>query len=171
MTSAMRGTRPPASLAPVARLAGQVRSPEFLEGLGKGLEDYFPDISHVVFHFPSGGRPTVLASNLSAELDRRVLMPYVERMYLLDPFYRHWQIVPRAGLWTLDEIAPAGFRDSDYFATYYRDLGLYDEAAAFFPLGQGSACRCPSVSTAVITPPDKPNSWTLWLTCFPCWRR
>ncbi|WP_136246962.1 helix-turn-helix transcriptional regulator [Halomonas borealis] len=143
MAPAACDTRAPASLAPVARLADQVRSPEFLEGLGKALEAYFPDISHAVFHFPRGGRPTVLADNLSAELERRVLVPYVERMYLLDPFYRHWQTTPQAGLWTLDELAPAGFRHSDYFATYYRDLGLYDEATAFFPLGQG---ECLSLS-------------------------
>ncbi|MFG6178112.1 LuxR C-terminal-related transcriptional regulator [Halomonas sp. THAF12] len=143
MVPASRESLAPASLAPVARLADQVRSPEFLEGLGRALEAYFPDISHVVFHFPRGGRPTVLADNLSAELDRRVLVPYVERMYLLDPFYRYWQTMPQAGLRTLDELAPAGFRHSDYFATYYRDLGLYDEAAAFFPLGQG---ECLSLS-------------------------
>ncbi|WP_355662369.1 helix-turn-helix transcriptional regulator [Halomonas salifodinae] len=129
--------RPPASLAPMARLADQVRSPEFLTGLGQALEAYFPGISHVVFHFAARGRPTVLAHNLSADLERRVLAPYVERMYLLDPCYRHWQTERRGDLASLDELAPAGFRHSDYYATYYRDLGLYDEAAAFFPLDDG----------------------------------
>lgn len=128
---------PPASLVPVARLADLVRSPDFLWGLGQALETYFPGISQVVFHFDRRGRPTVLAHNLSAELDRRVLHPYVERMYLLDPFYQHWQSTASPGLWTLDELAPAGFRHSDYFATYYRNLGLYDEASAFFDLEQG----------------------------------
>lgn len=127
----------PASLAPMARLADQVRSPDFLAGLGQTLEAYFPDISQVVFHFAAQGRPTVLAHNLPAELERRVLHPYVERMYLLDPFYRHWHVEATGGLWTLDELAPSGFRHSDYFATYYRDLGLFDEAAAFFPLDEG----------------------------------
>lgn len=139
MTPIPRDAQPPTSLAPVARLADLVRSPEFLEGLGKALEAYFPGISHVVFHFPLDGRPTVLAHNLSVELDHRVLVPYVEGMYLLDPFYRHWQASRSAGLWTLDELAPAGFRHSDYYATYYRDLGLYDEAAAFFALGEGES--------------------------------
>ena len=130
-------SRSPSSLVPMARLADQVRSPEFLTGLGQALEAYFPGISHVVFHFAAGGRPTVLAHNLSSDLEHKVLAPYVERMYLLDPFYRHWQAERHGGLANLDELAPAGFRHSDYYATYYRDLGLYDEAAAFFPLDEG----------------------------------
>ncbi|MBN8410928.1 LuxR C-terminal-related transcriptional regulator [Halomonas denitrificans] len=128
---------PPSDLAPVARLADRVRSPNFLEGLGEVLGAYAPGISYAVMHFPGVGRPTVLAHNLSAVLDRRVLLPYVERMYLLDPFHQHWQSQAAPGVWWLEELAPAGFRETEYFATYYRNLGLEREAAAFFSLGEG----------------------------------
>nr|WP_163501834.1 helix-turn-helix transcriptional regulator [Halomonas socia] len=126
--------KPPASLAPVAKLAGLVRSPDFLDGLGEVLAAYFPGISHAAFHFSAQGRPTILAHNLDATRHQRVLIPYVERMYLLDPIFQHWERHRARGVWSLDELAPAGFRDSDYFATYYRELGLHDEAGAFFPL-------------------------------------
>ncbi|WP_027966950.1 helix-turn-helix transcriptional regulator [Halomonas halocynthiae] len=152
---------PPASLAPVARLAGLVRSPDFLCGLGRTLEDYFPNISQVLFHFDSRGRPSVLTHNLSGELNDRVLKPYVERMYLLDPFHQHWKSTMSPGLWTLDELAPDGFRDSDYFATYYRNLGLYDEAAAFFDLHNGN---CLSLSFGFYQRKNSPNQAELLAT-------
>ncbi len=145
----------------MARLAAQVRSPEFISGLGRTLEAYFPGISYVVFHFADKGRPTALAHNLPPSLEQRVLQPYAERMYLLDPCYRHWQAKRRPGLASLDELAPAGFRKSDYYATYYRDLGLYDEAVAFFPLDEKD---CVSLSFGFYRRNSAPNQAELIAT-------
>ncbi|MBD3896714.1 LuxR family transcriptional regulator [Halomonas sp. ML-15] len=145
--------KPPLSLAPVAKLAGLVRSPDFLDGLGEVLAAYFPGISHAVFHFSAQGRPTILAHNLDAMRHQRVLVPYVERMYLLDPIFQHWERHRASGVWSLDELAPSGFRDSDYFATYYRELGLHDEAGAFFPLTEQ---ECLSLSFGFYRPSPTP---------------
>ena len=135
MSDPQRPAIPPDSLAPVARLAGQIRSPDFLAGLGQMLEAYFPDISHAAFHFSAYGRPTLLEHNLDDTLFQRTLRPYLDGMYLLDPMFQHWEQRRIPGVWSLDELAPSEFRASDYFATYYRELGLHDEASAFFTLG------------------------------------
>lgn len=100
------------------------------------LEAYFPGISYVVFHFSAYGRPTLLEHNLGHVLFRRVLTPYLNGMYLLDPMFQHWERRRAPGIWSLDELAPSEFRVSEYFATYYRELGLRDEASAFFALGE-----------------------------------
>lgn len=99
---------------------------------------HFPGISLATFHFPASGRPTLLEHNLDDILFRRTLMPYLNGMYLLDPIFQHWEQRRLPGFWSLDELAP-----SDYFATYYRELGLYDEASAFFALGEDE-CLSPS---------------------------
>lgn len=129
----------PDSMAPIARLIDQMRSPDFLDGLGEMLGSYAPGISFALVHFASRGRPTVLTHNLTPLQNRCVLVPYVERMYLLDPMHQQWRDHEVEGVWRLHDIAPQGFRDSEYFATYYHNLGLTDETAATFSLGDGEA--------------------------------
>ncbi len=123
-----------ATLEPLAELVRTMRSPQFLQSIGGMLEQYFPGIHYVLFFMEQERRPVALQDNLSEALKQQVLKSYCDRMYLLDPFYRHWLRHPEPHFSTLDAVAPPGFRQSDYFREYYAPLGLYDEAMCFFQL-------------------------------------
>ena len=55
------------------------------------------------------------------------LANYMQGAYLLDPFYRAGISGIGAGLYRLADVAPAGFRESEYFRTYYEASGIEDE--------------------------------------------
>ncbi|MFP2769663.1 response regulator transcription factor [Oceanisphaera sp. KMM 10153] len=122
----------PPSLTPLARLLPTLDGRDFLPELRRCLEHYFPDIDLVLCRLHRQGRPEILLHNLSLEQYAATLQPYCTGMYLLDPFYQYWLNHPAPSQVSLDQIAPEGFRRSEYFLTYYTELGLHDELMCFF---------------------------------------
>jgi DNA-binding CsgD family transcriptional regulator len=68
---------------------------------------------------------------------------YSEGPYLLDPFYIHFINKGPDGSYRLSDLAPEGFRRSEYFSSYYRDLNIGDELGLL--LAMNSQC-CAHVS-------------------------
>jgi DNA-binding CsgD family transcriptional regulator len=52
---------------------------------------------------------------------------YQDGPYLLDPFYAHFLNRGSDGCYRLSDLAPDGFRRSEYFSTYYGGLNIGDE--------------------------------------------
>jgi DNA-binding CsgD family transcriptional regulator len=52
---------------------------------------------------------------------------YQDGPYLLDPFYAHFLKGGSDGCYRLSDLAPDGFRSSEYFSTYYGGLNIGDE--------------------------------------------
>jgi DNA-binding CsgD family transcriptional regulator len=52
---------------------------------------------------------------------------YQDGPYLLDPFYAHFLSTGSDGCYRLSDLAPDGFRRSEYFSTYYGGLNIGDE--------------------------------------------
>src|SRR6267154_613731 len=52
---------------------------------------------------------------------------YQDGLYLLDPFYAHFLDRGSDGCYRLSDLAPEGFRRSEYFSTYYGGLNIGDE--------------------------------------------
>jgi DNA-binding CsgD family transcriptional regulator len=52
---------------------------------------------------------------------------YQDGPYLLDPFYAHFLNGGSDGCYRLSDLAPEGFRRSEYFSTYYGGLNIGDE--------------------------------------------
>jgi DNA-binding CsgD family transcriptional regulator len=52
---------------------------------------------------------------------------YQDGPYLLDPFYAHFLNRGSDGCYRLSDLAPDGFRRSEYFLTYYGGLNIGDE--------------------------------------------
>jgi hypothetical protein len=49
---------------------------------------------------------------------------YQDGPYLLDPFYAHFLNGGPDGCYRLSDLAPDGFRSSEYFSTYYGGLNI-----------------------------------------------
>lgn len=60
---------------------------------------------------------------------------YVDRAYLLDPFYLEHLRGTSEGLRRLTDVAPDRFKRTDYFKIYYQQTTLIDEVAIFASLG------------------------------------
>jgi DNA-binding CsgD family transcriptional regulator len=57
---------------------------------------------------------------------------YLHGAYLLDPFFDAVQKSRMSGCYALAEVAPDGFRDGQYYKTFFTKYGLVDEVDLFF---------------------------------------
>ena len=76
------------------------------------------------FELPDNGRPSTL--------DR-----FVKGAFLLDPYYLAADRDQRFGVFRLRDLSPTGFKDSEYYKTWYRNCGYQDECGYVMPLDGG----------------------------------
>lgn len=116
-------------LKPLAPLVAGVRQGQLLTLLPQALEGLFPGLGFVLFAFCPGQAPRCLVDNLSPSKGHQAIGPYLGGMYQLDPLYNYAQECPADALVSLKQIMPIGFRQSDYYRQYYRNLQLDGEMA------------------------------------------
>ena len=116
-------------LKPLAPLVAAVRQGQLLTLLPQALEGLFPGLGFVLFAFCPGQAPRCLVDNLSPSKGHQAIGPYLAGMYQLDPLYNYAQECPADALVSLKQIMPIGFRQSDYYRQYYRNLQLDGEMA------------------------------------------
>lgn len=62
---------------------------------------------------------------------------FVQGAFLLDPYYVAAVFEGKHGFFRLRELAPDGFRRSEYYRIYYRQSGLQDECGYLVPIQDG----------------------------------
>lgn len=72
-------------------------------------------------------KPLLLYDDVPAELQESIVRQYFDGAYLLDPYYRAMVGGAQPGLYTLSDVAPPGFRSSEYYRAYYKDASTGDE--------------------------------------------
>ena len=93
------------------------------------------DISLLLFR--EGQLPTVEFNTPKASGDTSSLEGYVRRAFLLDPYYRAATVDQQHGVFRLKALAPHGFKNSEYYRTWYRNNGLSDECGLLIPVERG----------------------------------
>ncbi|NIB42189.1 hypothetical protein HBA55_21460 [Pseudomaricurvus alkylphenolicus] len=89
--------------------------------------------------FPQGERPFVPYHTLRPHEDPAVQIdPYLNGSYLLDPYYRTAMDQGSSGVYTLKDVAPHGFKQSEFYQQYYGRTGYSDEAC--FMIHEGDQC-------------------------------
>lgn len=81
--------------------------------------------------------PQMLAENFTGSWRERGLTTYVNAYYLLDPFYLVSLALTRPEVCRLVDIAPDGFRDSEYHRAHYATGRIGDEVNCLYPLEPG----------------------------------
>ncbi|HEB26706.1 MAG TPA: LuxR family transcriptional regulator [Porticoccus sp.] len=93
------------------------------------------DIDNAVILFYHREQPPKVTYNDLPSINRSThITLFLKGAYLLDPCYR----AAREGFngyYQLDQLAPAGFRKSEYYKNYFRYTGLIDECGYIFKLG------------------------------------
>lgn len=122
----------------VARLFEQSGGPDAPKILSGALRDIVAADSCIIFRYYDQGRPEILHKKLDYAGRRNELGDYLAGAYVLDPFYQHFLDSKKPGVFTLKQIAPDHFRQSDYYWSYYKFSGLGDEVNIFVPLAPGA---------------------------------
>ena len=81
----------------------------------------------VTWYFPGQAPTVVLEFDWIASAAESQVKRYVEGMYRLDPFFQAFENGLGPGLHWLSDVAPDRFRQTDYYANYFRDAVGQDE--------------------------------------------
>ena len=115
----------------MTQLVDGLDRPNFWLLLVRSMGDYAEFDSYLVLKFSGNETPTVLAANMMASggADSR-LRDYLNGLFLLDPFFTHWQETRCSGFYRLDEVAPDAFKRTDYYKRYFR-LNVAEDEVQF----------------------------------------
>lgn len=124
--------------ATLGQLADELTGKRFWPAVCEFIESECPLDEFAVFHYVWSEAPNrVFDFKSSAERDR-LHGELLQAAYLIGPYYN--SIVKAqadSGFYTIDEIVPDAFRDSEYHRIYYREKQAADEGMFFVPLEAG----------------------------------
>ncbi len=95
--------------------------------LVEAVQGLLPHEVGLVVLFDSKGKAVNLFDNVPKTFSPEHVDGYLSGPYLLDPFYRAAIEEINPGLYTLKEVAPAGFEQSEFYNIYYKDSKCKDE--------------------------------------------
>jgi DNA-binding CsgD family transcriptional regulator len=104
---------------------GNDRLPSLLITMLKGI---VPFDNAVIVHFQEGNKPQIHYNDIPP-LDRDSQIDgFVSGAFLLDPFYRAAIDRGISGLHRLSDLAPEGFKKTEYYRSYFKFTQIKDEA-------------------------------------------
>ena len=110
----------------VAKLLPAVGSNDFCRLLVDLLKNLVPIDEASIIVYETASLP-VFQYAVPAAVYHPNVDVFVKGAFLLDPYYIAATKHRQSGFFRLRDIAPPGFRQSEYFRIYYRRSGLYDE--------------------------------------------
>ena len=121
----------------VASATSRLSEPLFAKALSDGVREFVAadDVSLIRYH--ASDAPTIEYTLPPKRRGATTLDRYVKGPFLLDPFYRAAAIENRYGVFRLSTLAPNGFKESEYFRTWYHECGFTDECGVLIQLNDG----------------------------------
>lgn len=110
----------------------------FAAALGNGIRELIEADDVSLIRYPDAGPPLIEYNLPPKRRGKTTLDRYVKGPFLLDPFYRAAQVEERFGVFRLQALAPIGFKDSEYFRTWYHECGFQDECGLLIKLDRGA---------------------------------
>ena len=113
-----------------------LNEPEFAEVLSVGIQEWVGADDSSLIRYRDTGVP-IIEYTLPPRRGKTTLDRYVTGPFLLDPFYRAATIDGRFGVFQLKTLSPKGFKESEYYRTWYQDCGFQDECGLLIKLTDG----------------------------------
>lgn len=91
-----------------------------------------------IIAYPGTGMPFIDYREPQESCGQPNLDTFVKGAFVLDPYYLAATKYSKRGFLRLKELAPSGFKQSEYYRVYYRHSGLQDECGYLIPTcGEG----------------------------------
>ena len=113
----------------IAPLINTQSLPKALANLLHAFAD-IDEISIIIYPFKS--LPIIAYRDTSEPTSIQNLDTFILGAFVLDPYYVAATKKNKTGFFTLADLAPSGFRQSEYYKSYYRDAELEDECGYLF---------------------------------------
>jgi len=134
----MEGGLKTAASSPLAAAIIALGSPEFPERLLDLLVCTTEADASMILRYWPDRVPEVLADRLDPKERPYLYGDYLAGVFRLSPFYRLSVGLKEPRLVRLKEIAPEGFRQSEYFRSYFARIAVSDLAGMLLPVASGS---------------------------------
>jgi DNA-binding CsgD family transcriptional regulator len=119
-------------LAGLIPAVGRAEFPERLVGLLKTL---VPVDDATILLYPGTDLPVIEHFEVPDGSASSTLDVFVRGPFLLDPFYQAAR-EDNFGVFRLRDLSPTGFKESQYYKTWYRSCGYQDECGYVLPIGE-----------------------------------
>lgn len=120
----------------VARCMPALGSDSFSSELIKGLRALVPVDDATVLYYARGDLPALVYREKFQARGGDTMVRFLAGTFLLDPFYKAAAEDGQFGIFTLNELAPERFRDSEYYHNWYRNCGFSDECGFLVEVGK-----------------------------------
>ncbi|RLQ23348.1 LuxR family transcriptional regulator [Seongchinamella sediminis] len=120
----------------LARLIPASGSADFPAMLVAMLRELVPVDDASVIFYPERELPVVEYFEVNADTGGSTLDIFVKGAFLLDPYYLAATADGRFGVFRLRDLSPTGFKDSEYYKTWYRNCGYQDECGFVIPVSR-----------------------------------
>ena len=121
----------------VTNAVSQLNEPGFAEALSVGIQQWVGADDTALIRYQNGGAPIIEYTLPPRRRGKTTLDRYVTGPFLLDPFYRAATVDEQFGVFQLNVLAPTGFKESEYYRTWYQDCGFQDECGLLIKLTDG----------------------------------
>ena len=113
-------------------------SSEFPGMLVKMFKALVPIDDATIIVYPGTDLPIVEYFEVQESSGKSTLDIFVKGAFLLDPYYLAATRDRKFGVFRIRELSPKGFKDSEYYRTWYRDSNFRDECGFLIPIsGEG----------------------------------
>ncbi|MBA36050.1 MAG: hypothetical protein CMI14_11580 [Oleispira sp.] len=110
------------------RMIDKLGEPRFFPLLSQELNNTIPqERSNIIFSFSQEHGPRPLSHDITSPGITKNLKRYLKGLYLLDPFYLASTEGLASGFYTLNDVAPDNFRETEFFLRYYKKDGIADD--------------------------------------------
>lgn len=120
----------------LAGLIPAVGTADFAPRLVAMLRQLVPADDATVLVYPAMDLPVIDYFEVPATSENSTLDLFVKGAFLLDPYYQAAR-EQRFGVFRLRDLSPAGFRESEYYRSWYRNCGYQDECGYILATGEG----------------------------------
>ena len=118
----------------LAELIPAIGSSDFPQLLIDMFKELVPIDDATVIVYPGTDLPVVEYFEIPEPSDVSTLDKFLKGAFLLDPYYLAATRDKNFGVFRLRELTPSGFKDSEYYKTWYKNCGYKDECGYVIPL-------------------------------------
>ena len=118
----------------LAELIPKVGHSEFPDSLVLLFKQLVPINDATILVYPGTDLPIVEYFEIPEDAVQSKLPIFVKGAFLLDPYYLAVTRDKKFGFFRMRELAPTGFKESEYYKIWYRNCGYQDECGYLIPI-------------------------------------
>jgi len=120
----------------ITEVLPHVQTEGFTQKLAEMFKALVPTDNVMIIIFPSKNLPKIEYNDTPPKNNKSIEPKYVGGAFLLDPYYLIATKQDKTGFFCLNDIAPSGFKRSEYYRNYFKFSGISSEVGYLIRVGK-----------------------------------